>query len=141
MANRLSQSIGRLFDSRFNLQIPEWRILMALHAYGDMPFYEVVERTSMDKARVSRAQRRLVDLGLVRAAQDPSDRRSVIFSLSSQGQDICVAIAPEARKTETWFLAVLSPKEQRDLDRILDKLFVRSQELTSGSASFLRAIE
>jgi DNA-binding MarR family transcriptional regulator len=141
VANRLSQSIGRLFDARFNLQIPEWRILMALHAYGDMPFYEVVERTSMDKARVSRAQRRLVDLGLVHAAQDPNDRRSVIFSLSGKGQAICVAIAPEARNTETWFLAVLSPKERRDLDRILDKLFVRSQELKPGMAPFLRAID
>jgi DNA-binding MarR family transcriptional regulator len=106
-----------------------------------MPFYEVVGRTSMDKARVSRAQRRLVDLGLVRAEQDPSDRRSVIFSLSEKGQAICVAIAPEARKTETWFLAVLSPKERRDLDRILDKLFVRSQELKSGIAHLLRAID
>ena len=85
VANRISQSIGRLFDTRFNLQMPEWRILMALYAYGDMPFYEGVERTSMDKARVSRAQRRLVDLGLVSAAQDPDDRRSVIFSLSEKG--------------------------------------------------------
>lgn len=141
VANRISQSIGRLFDTRFNLQMPEWRILMALYAYGDMPFYEGVERTSMDKARVSRAQRRLVDLGLVSAAQDPDDRRSVIFSLSEKGGAICNAIAPEARKTESCFLVVLTPRERRELARILNKLFVRSQELKSGVAPLLHAIE
>ncbi len=26
VANRVSQSIGRLFETRFNLQVPEWRI-------------------------------------------------------------------------------------------------------------------
>jgi hypothetical protein len=65
VANRVSQSIGHLFETQFNLQMPEWRILMALYAYGDLAFNEVVDRTSMDKARVSRAQRRLVDLNMI----------------------------------------------------------------------------
>ena len=50
VANRVSQSIGHLFQTQYNLQMPEWRILMALYAYGDLLFTEVVERTSMDKA-------------------------------------------------------------------------------------------
>lgn len=140
VANRVSQSIGRLFDARFNLQIPEWRILVALFAFGDMPFYGVVERTSMDKARVSRGQRRLVDLGLVSAATDPKDRRSVIFSLTRRGRQMCVAIAPEAREMETWFLAVLTPHQRCEFDLILDKLFARSQELKSGSTPLHRRI-
>ncbi|MCC7150763.1 MAG: hypothetical protein IT501_02090, partial [Rubrivivax sp.] len=41
VANRVSQSIGRLFESRFNIQMPEWRIIMALYAYGDLVFNEV----------------------------------------------------------------------------------------------------
>ncbi len=53
VANRVSQSIGRLFETRFNVQIPEWRIIMALYAYNDLLFNEVVDRTSMDKARVA----------------------------------------------------------------------------------------
>lgn len=141
VANRVSQAVGRLFDTRFNLQIPEWRILMALFAYGDMAFYDVVERTSMDKARVSRAQRRLVDLDLASAAADPEDRRSVILSLTRKGRNICVAIAPEARRMEAWFLEVLTHQERRDFDVILDKLFARSQQLKSNPEPLLRAIE
>lgn len=129
VANRVSQSIGRLFETRFNIQIPEWRIIMALYAYGDLVFYEVVDRTSMDKARVSRAQRRLVDLGLVQTYGDPDDGRKVILSLTPAGVKICENILPEAAKREAWFLAVLDEQEHRQLDVILDKLMKRSLEL------------
>jgi DNA-binding MarR family transcriptional regulator len=138
VANRVSQSIGRLFDARFNLQIPEWRILMALFAYGDLAFFDVVERTSMDKARVSRAQRRLIDLGLISAAPDPEDGRCVILTLTKKGSAVCVAIAPEARRMEAWFLEVLNAGERRELDLILDKLFARSQELSRDAAAPLQ---
>ncbi len=129
VANRVSQSIGRLFESRFNIQMTEWRIIMALYAYGDLVFNEVVERTSMDKARVSRAQRRLVDLGLIRTYGDPADRRKVILSLVPEGARICENLLPEAARREAWFLAVLDEHEHRQLDLILDKLMTRSQEL------------
>jgi DNA-binding MarR family transcriptional regulator len=129
VANRVSQSIGRLFEENFNLQIPEWRILMALYAYGDLVFNEVVDRTSMDKARVSRAHRRLVDLDMIKPVDDPSDARKLILSLAPKGEKICTAILPEAVAREAWFLAALEPHEQRQLDVILDKLMRRSMEL------------
>lgn len=128
VANRVSQSIGHLFETQFNIQIPEWRILMALYAYGSLPFHEVVDRTSMDKARVSRAQRRLVDLGLVQAADHPSDGRKLILSITKAGAKVCVEILPEAAAREAWYLAALNADEQRQLDVILDKLIVRSQQ-------------
>lgn len=129
VANRVSQSIGRLFETRFNIQIPEWRIIMALYAYHDLVFNEVVDRTSMDKARVSRAMRRLVDLALVETFGDSEDGRKVILSLTPTGAKICEDILPEAVKREAWFLAVLDDHEHKQLDIILDKLMRRSQEL------------
>lgn len=129
VANRVSQSIGRLFETRFNIQVPEWRILMALYAYGDLVFNEVVERTSMDKARVSRAQRRLVDLNMIESFGDAADGRKVILSLTAAGAKICEEILPEAAKREAWFLAALDDHEHQQLDAILDKLMKRSLEL------------
>ncbi len=128
VANRLSQSIGRLFEAQFNIQMPEWRILMALYAYDHLVFNEVVERTSMDKARVSRAQRRLVDLSLVKSVNDPSDGRKVILSLTLKGERMCANILPEAAKREAWYLAALDDHEHSQLDIILDKLMKRSLE-------------
>jgi DNA-binding MarR family transcriptional regulator len=128
VANRLSQSIGRLFETRFNIQVPEWRILMTLYAYDDLVFNEVVERTSMDKARVSRAQHRLVDLGLIDSINDPTDGRKVILSLTRKGEKMCCDILPQAAEREAWYLAALDHAEHRQLDVILDKLMKRSQE-------------
>jgi len=129
VANRVSQSIGKLFETRFNIQIPEWRIIMALYSYGDLVFHEVVDRTSMDKARVSRAQRRMVDLGMIRTYGHPADGRKVILSLTPAGRKICENILPEAAEREAWFLAVLDEHEHLQLDVILDKLMKRSLEL------------
>lgn len=129
VANRVSQSIGKLFETQFNVQIPEWRIIMTLYAHGDLVFHEVVDRTSMDKARASRAQRRLADLGLIQTHDDPDDGRKLILSLTPAGVKICENILPEAAKREAWFLAVLDEQEHRQLDLILDKLMKRSLEL------------
>ncbi len=128
VANRVSQSIGHLFETRFDLQIPEWRILMALYAYGRLPFHELVERTSMDKARVSRAQRRLVDLRMIETEIDPSDGRKLLLTITAEGARICTRILPEAAAREAWYLAALTEDEHRQFDVILDKLMLRSGE-------------
>jgi len=129
VANRLSQSIGALFEERFGIQIPEWRILMALHAHGPSAPNEVVELTSMDKARVSRAQRRLVEQDLVAVSEDPRDRRRLVLFLTRKGAVICSDIIPEVRRMEQWFLAVLDARERAALDQTLSRLLERSQEL------------
>jgi DNA-binding MarR family transcriptional regulator len=128
VANRVSQSVGKLFETQFNIQIPEWRILMVLYAYRTLVFNEVVARTSMDKARVSRAQRRLVDLGLISSVTDPEDGRRVLLSITKAGTKMCGDIVPHAASTEAWFLDALTADEKLQLDSILDKLMARSLE-------------
>jgi DNA-binding MarR family transcriptional regulator len=136
VANRISQSIGRLFETQFNLQVPEWRILMALYAYGTLSFNEVVERTSMDKARVSRAQRRLVDLKMITVQSDPNDGRRIFLTITRDGAKICKNVLPEAARTQAWFLEGLTDAEQVQLDTILNKLMARSQLLIGTNAPF-----
>lgn len=128
VANRVSQSIGSLFEQQYGLQIPEWRILMTLHSYGPLAPNEVVEHTSMDKGRVSRAQRRLVELDLVAASNDPRDGRRLVLFLTRTGVKMCGSIIPHARETEAWFLSVLTPTDRRTLDKILSRLLIRSKE-------------
>jgi|GEM_PF-203913 len=134
VANRVSQSIGHLFETEFNIQFTEWRILMALYAYGDLSFAEVVARTSMDKVRVSRAQRRLVDLKMITTQVDPEDGRRLILSLTATGAQHCADILPAAAAREAWFLAALDDHEHKQLDVILDKLMARSDELPQYSS-------
>lgn len=134
-ANRLSQSIGALFEQKFGIQIPEWRILMALHSCGPLAPNEVVDHTSMDKARVSRAQRRLVELDLVAPSADPRDGRRLVLFLTRKGAGMCDAIIPEARQTEAWFLSVLTESERAVLDTVLSRLLDRSRETRDADES------
>jgi len=129
VANRVSQSIARIFKEKFDLQIPEWRILVTLYSVDEMSFAEVTEKTSMDKTRVSRAQRRMIDLGLITAEVDEADKRKVNLTLTDKGRDICREIIPEAKARDAWLQEVISKEEQEQLESIMAKLFERTQEL------------
>lgn len=129
VANRVSQSIARIFKEKFDLQIPEWRILVTLYAVDEMSFADVTEKTSMDKTRVSRAQRRMIDLGLITAEVDEADKRKVNLSLTDKGREICREIIPEAKARDAWLQEVISKEEQDQLEVIMAKLFSRTQEL------------
>ncbi|MGH7075748.1 MAG: MarR family winged helix-turn-helix transcriptional regulator, partial [Stellaceae bacterium] len=75
VANRVSQAIAKIIDQKFDLHVPEWRMRVALANPAPCSANEVGNRTSMDRARVSRAQQRLVDLKLITAEEDPVDKR------------------------------------------------------------------
>lgn len=123
VANRVSQEIARLIETEFNLHIPEWRILATLVYQSPCSSLELVRHTAMDPARVSRAQSRLADLGLISVEQDPADKRRVIVNITDQGRTITSAIAPQALKVETKLLQGLSSAEYKVFRRVLAQLF------------------
>ncbi|MBO6554543.1 MAG: MarR family transcriptional regulator [Roseitalea sp.] len=123
VANRVSQAIARLIETGFNLHIPEWRILATLNYHAPVSSQFLVQHTAMDPARVSRAQTRLSDLGLISVTQDPADKRKVIITLTEKGTQITQAIAPEARLVEERMMAHISPQERVVFEQVLSKLF------------------
>jgi DNA-binding MarR family transcriptional regulator len=129
VANRVSQAIAKIIDRKFDLHIPEWRMLVALVNHPPCSANEVGNRTSMDRARVSRAQQRLVDLKLITAVEDPADKRRVVLRLTEKGRQITEALVPNALKTAEWLAEVLDAGERRQLERILDKFLKRTEEL------------
>ena len=133
VANRVSQAIAKTIDRKFNLHIPEWRMVSALAKYQPCSGQTLVEKTAMEPARVSRAQMRLVDLGLIDVVQDPSDRRRVIISLTAKGMDLVEAMAPEAVKTAEFLFGALSEPERQAFETVLAKLFRQTVVLEKGA--------
>lgn len=127
IANRISQMIGNLISSSFDLQVPDWRILVTLDRFGPLPPNEVAEKTAMDKARVSRAQRRLSDLKLVAISDDPEDGRRKVLTLEPLGHKVCREIIPDALDRERQLLECLSPAEEVALRSILAKLHAHTE--------------
>lgn len=133
VANRLSQSVGRAISQRFSLQIPEWRIVVVLGKYGPLSALEIARKTSMDKARVSRAQHRLVDLGLASMHPAEDDRRKVIVSLEPEGLRIYKEMVPLALAAARQLLANIAPKRLEMLEDIMGDLFASTADFEPDS--------
>lgn len=122
LSNRVSQSIAREYEQRFDLSVTEWRVMAVLARYDALSAREVAERTAMDKVAVSRALARLVASGRVSRRTHDGDKRRSVLRLSAKGWKIHDAVAPLALQHERELLQQLSPAEREVLSRILDKL-------------------
>lgn len=123
---RVSRGIARVYADRFGLTIPEWRVLAVLGRYPGISANEVAERSAMDKVMVSRAVARLLEAGLLKRRTDAADRRRSALALSPRGAAVYAEVVPQARALEADVLAVLTPAEAAEFDRLLDKLLART---------------
>jgi DNA-binding MarR family transcriptional regulator len=122
LSNKVSQSIAREYEQRFDLSVTEWRVMAVLARFDALSAREVAERTAMDKVAVSRALARLVAAGRVTRRTHDGDKRRSVLGLSAKGWKIHDAVAPLALAHERELLGHLSPAERDALSRILDKL-------------------
>jgi DNA-binding MarR family transcriptional regulator len=122
LANRVTRAVARAYSRSFHLSAPEWRTMAVLGRYGAMTANSVVERTAMDKVRVSRAVARLLAHGRVTRRTDPEDRRRAILDLTPEGRVIYAKVVPLVLSVERELLAELSAEERGALDQLLHKL-------------------
>lgn len=122
LTNRVSDAIARQYSERFDLTIPEWRVMAALGNTPGLSASEVAARTAMDKVQVSRAVANLVENGRVERGSDAQDGRITRLALSPRGQAIYHQVAPLALDLEARLIATLSADERKSLDAIMHKL-------------------
>jgi DNA-binding MarR family transcriptional regulator len=122
LTNRVSAAIARHYSSRFDLSIPEWRVMAVLGETPGLSAREVAERTAMDKVQVSRAVQSLLAARRLTRSADKDDGRMMRLSLSERGLAIYREVVPLALRLEQEFLSVLSDKERAAFEAILAKL-------------------
>ena len=129
----LGDAIGRLFGQAYseaeNLSVSEWRVLAVACELGTASARDVAEKTPMDKMAVSRAVASLVDKGYVDRRPSETDRRAAVISPSEAGRGVYARVAVIALAREADVLCALTDEERESLDRILDKLAARVNEL------------
>lgn len=134
LANTVSRAIARTYAERFDLTIPEWRVMAQLGRHGRLTASEIRGLTAMDKVRVSRAVARLVAAGRVRAEPDAADQRRQLLALSAAGRRVHAAIVPLALEREAALLAPLDAAERATLDLLLEKLQRSASALAPAGA-------
>ncbi len=122
LSNKIGNEIAESYESKFNLSIPEWRVIAILARHPKISAQDLGKKAAMDKVAVSRAVKNLLlENRIVRVFSD-NDKRQSILSLSKQGGDIYKQVVPEARKYEDQLKSKLTEKELENLDIILEKL-------------------
>ena len=122
LTNRVSSAIARHYSERFNLSIPEWRVIAVLGQNPGLSAREVAERTAMDKVQVSRAVASLLAARRLTREAHASDGRVAHLALSAKGRAIYEEVVPLALHLERLLLSVLTARERGMLDRLMRKL-------------------
>jgi DNA-binding MarR family transcriptional regulator len=122
LTNRVSDAIAREYSERFDLTIPEWRVMAALGNTPGLSASEVAAKTAMDKVQVSRAVSNLVDKRRIERKSDAQDGRITRLCLSPRGQAIYLQVVPHALELEARLIATLSSAERASLARQIDAL-------------------
>ena len=122
LSNRVSDAIARQYSERFNLSIPEWRIIAVLGQSPDLSARDVAARTAMGKVQVSRAVTGLVSARRVARTEDATDARITRLTLTARGRAIYEEVAPLALHLESLLLSSLSAQERTTLRDLMHKL-------------------
>lgn len=122
LSNRISGAIADSYEKRFNMSLPEWRVMAIIGQTPDISAGEVSERSAMDKVAVSRAVNRLLKSGRLARHFSNEDRRRSVLSLTDAGQEVYRQIIPLAKSYERAILEQLSDEDGKVLDRLLKTL-------------------
>lgn len=129
LAEVVSQALAGHYSRQYGIGIPEWRVIANLGLTGQMNAKQIGEQAQMHKTKVSRAAAALEVTGLIKRSEDSNDRRSAQMSLTARGRAVYAEIVPVALKFAADLESSLDREDQKALDRILDRLKARSDEL------------
>jgi DNA-binding MarR family transcriptional regulator len=129
LSHTVSNTIAHVYDKRFGLSIPEWRVIAILGRFPGLSAVEVAERTLMDKVAVSRAVTKLIKNGRIDRQFADADRRRSILNLSEEGRRVHNEVAPLALQFERDLLKGFGDGERAQLDALMDQLLDRARSL------------
>ncbi len=119
----LRRSITLPYAEKFELTVPEWRLLSLLAHAKRLPFAELVLQSTSDKALVSRTLRLLEKRGLVEIQQEGNTpRKRLICFITAEGEALHEKIIPLARRSQAEIIRVMTPEERRVVFQALKRV-------------------
>ena len=122
LASRFSAELAMVYQARFGISIPEWRVIAHLAQNRKVSVREIYARVAMDKSKVSRAAARLEGAGIVEKKIGAADRRLVELQLTRKGRLLYRQIEPLALAYEQESLSPLSVRERGVFRALVGKL-------------------
>ena len=129
LANTMSAALADAYAARFQLSIPEWRVLAVLARSPGLSAALVAERTAMDKVAVSRAVASLVRARRIERGVEESDRRRSHLRLTPRGLAVYEEVVPWALAYEDAVLRGVPARTRAKLAALLDELLLRARTI------------
>jgi DNA-binding MarR family transcriptional regulator len=129
LSHTVSTKIAGVYDKRFSLTIPEWRVIAILGRFPGLSAVEVAERTMLDKVAVSRAVTKLIKNGRLDREFADADRRRSILNLSEEGQRVHDEVAPLALRFEHDLLHGLKDEDIEVFNIVMERLLAKARLL------------
>lgn len=117
LAAEISEELATLYAERFDIDIPQWRVLATLSSREAWTAKAIVASTRTHKSTISRAVEALSGRGLIESIQSPDDKRAFHLRLTAAGRRLFRQLEPLVLDYERKLLARLSESEGRALDR------------------------
>ena len=133
LSHTISTTIAKVYDKRFGLSIPEWRVIAILGRFPGLSAVEVADRTMMDKVAVSRAVTKLIRNGRIDRQFADADRRRSILNLTEAGRRVHDEIAPLALAFEAELLQDIGAEDLSAFNLVIERLLERAHRLGTGS--------
>lgn len=108
----VAERSGAPAEGRLRFNPLHFHMLGLLAASGPLRSGALAERLGVRRSTLSSAAERLMRLGLIGRAEDPSDGRAVLYSLTSQGLDAAYAIRRQDLRNAEAMLRSLNPGER-----------------------------
>lgn len=129
LSSTLGRWAAREYQKRFDLKLPEWRILSVVGARGPISPIEVSNIIAIDKAWISRTVPRLVKRGLLSTRADPLDRRRTELVLTDAGAEIHRAMSRVSLGRQENLLSGVKPADVQAFSRMLAALQENSESM------------
>ncbi len=122
LAAEISEQLSRLYAERFQIDIPQWRVLATLSAGEGWTAKAIVASTRTHKSTISRAVEALEGRGLIESVQSPNDRREYRLRLTAAGRGLFRKLEPVVLAYEARLLGELGEGEGRRLEKAITAL-------------------
>jgi DNA-binding MarR family transcriptional regulator len=133
LAAEVSQALSSEYQSRYGLDIPEWRVLATLGFRKEPCSAQYVSQcTRTHKSTISRAVTALLERELIERVANADDRREFRLRMTRRGKALYDELIPRLLRREQEILTCLSVQERKELGRLLGKI-ERSLDLVQTS--------
>jgi DNA-binding MarR family transcriptional regulator len=112
LAEAVSQDLSKIYRTRFQLAVPEWRVLVTVGQGSPCTAQHIAASTRMHKTRVSRAAAALEARGLIERVAGATDAREMPLRLAKAGRRVYMSLVPQVLQREREILSCLSGPER-----------------------------